>query len=359
MSRHYGMVVMVAMTCLTMGTARGADEPIDMRKAKELMLKSRNGGQLAADEQAYLNRAREQRGQGARRDRAAGGHAQTRQGDGGEGGSQAHADAPNERNVVYGAINGENLYLDVYRPKDTEGKHPAILFIHGGGFRGGDKAQFGWHANQVREKGYVAFSLNYRLAPKDLYPAAVDDCQRAVRWIRAHADQYGVDPDRIGAVGSSAGGHLVAMLGTCETLHPIDDDLTPFSSKVNAVVNYFGPIDFRPIVNSPRAVSTLADFMGKSIDAAPELYADASPITHVSKTAAPFLSIHGRNDTSIPIAQSETLTEALKRAGAEATLLAVDGAGHGFHNQVESEDAKKAWQAAMEFLDRHLKPARK
>ena len=334
-----------------------ADEAIDIRKAKELMQKSRNGEQLTSEEQAYLNRARDMRGQRERRDTTDGRRAEGRQGDGGEGASKVHAAPPTERNVVYGVVNGESLYCDVYRPKDTQTNHPAIVFIHGGGFRGGDKSQFGWHANQVIEQGYVAFSLNYRLAPKDLYPAAIDDCQRAVRWIRAHADKYGVDPDRIGAAGSSAGGHLVSMLGTCDTLHPADDDLAKFSSKVSCVVNYFGPTDFRPAVNSPRAVATLANFLGKSAQEAPDLYAEASPITHVSKTSAPFLSLHGSSDTSIPIAQSEKLTEALKQAGVEATLLTLDGAGHGFHNQVDSENAQKAWKAAMEFLDRHLKPA--
>lgn len=356
MNMQYGMIMAAAMACLAVAIAQGADEAIDIRKAKELMQKTRNGERLTADEQAYLNRAKDMRGQRERRGTTEGVRADGRQGDGGEGASKVRAAPPTERNVVYGTVSGENLYLDVYRPKDTQSKHPAIVFIHGGGFRGGDKSQFGWHANQVIEKGYVAFSLNYRLAPKDLYPAAVDDCQRAIRWIRANAERYGVDPDRIGAAGSSAGGHLVSMLGTCDTLHPTEDGLATFSSKVSCVVNYFGPTDFRPVVNSPRAVATLANFLGKSAQEAPDLYADASPITHVSKTSVPFLSLHGNNDTSIPIAQSEKLTEALKQAGVEATLLTVEGAGHGFHNQVDSDNAQKAWQAALEFFDRHLKP---
>lgn len=348
--------VILALAVLCGGTtaiANGGGERIDIMKAKGLMQKSRRGEPLTTDEQAYLDRARAMRGQASRRAPGADG-----QGEADEANSKARLVPPSERNVVYGTAGGQSLLLDVFRPKASEGPRPAVIFIHGGGFRGGDKSQFSWYANQLAGKGYVAFSINYRLAPKNLYPAAVDDCQRAVRWVRANAAEYGIDPNRIGAAGSSAGGHLVAMLGTCETLHGTNDDLDGYSSKVNCVVNYFGPTDFRPAANSPRAVQALANFLGKTAAEAPELYAEASPITHVGKDSAPCLSLHGSSDTSIPIAQSEKLTQALAAAGVEAALVTIEGAGHGFHNQADSENAQKAWQAAVAFFDRHLQPQR-
>jgi acetyl esterase/lipase len=261
-----------------------------------------------------------------------------------------------ETDVAFGEAGGEKLLLDVYRPQKAEGKRPAVVLVHGGGWRGGDKRGFAWHGQRLAEKGFVAFSVNYRLAPKHTYPAQLDDCQRAVRWVRANATQYGVDPQRIGAVGSSAGGHLVALLGTRDTRDKTEDALSKFSSKVQCVVDYFGPTDLRP--NADRLpAQTVRNFIGKDASEAPELYADASPVTHVSKDDALFLIVHGTNDNTVPMAASEKLLNALKQAGVDATLLKIEGAGHGFHNQVNTPDAQKAWEAVVEFLMKRLKPS--
>lgn len=200
-----------------------------------------------------------------------------------------------ERDVAYGA--DELQKLDIYRPKDA-GSMPrgAVLFLHGGAWRGGSKTQFAWHGRDLASRGLVAFSAGYRLAPQHRYPAAFEDAQSAVRRVREHAAEYGVDPKRVCAVGSSAGGHLVALLG----------------------------------------------------------WAEASPITHLSKESSPVLVIHGTADQTVPIEQSEFLITELKAAGVEAELLRIDGAAHGFHNKVETADAKRAWKAALGFLRRHL-----
>lgn len=135
--------------------------------------------------------------------------------------------------------------------------------------------------------------------------------------------------------------------------------LSQFSSKVKCVVDFFGPTDLRLSsntgYNNPVGLQLVKDFIGKEPDKAPELYADASPITFVNKDAVPFLIVHGTADTLVPISQSEQLENALKKAGVEATLLRIEGAGHGF-GPLNSPNAQKAWQAAVEFLTKHLKP---
>lgn len=264
-----------------------------------------------------------------------------------------------EKDVTYGPAADEVRWkLDVYRPKDAKGnrQRAAIIFFHGGGFRAGSKAQFAWYAADAASLGYVAFSATYRLAPKDLYPAAVDDAQRVVRWVRANAAKYGVDRKRIGAVGSSAGRHLVAMLAARETRDNSDAELARFSSRVTCAVDYFGPVSFREMPGPAKeSKGPVYGFLGKSAAEAPELWAEASPLTHVSAQSVPVLAIHGTADTSVPIGQSEMLVEKLKQSGVHAELLRVEGAPHGFHNRLASEDAQRAWKAALEFLNRCLK----
>ncbi len=263
-----------------------------------------------------------------------------------------------EQDVTYGPSPDEPRWkLDVYRPKDAKGNRsrPAILFFHGGGFRAGSKTQFAWYAADAAALGYVAFSANYRLAPQHLYPAAVDDAQRVVRWVRANAAKYGVDPKRVGAVGSSAGGHLVAMLAARDTRDNSDPALEPFSSRVTCAVDYFGPVLFREMPEPAKEKGPVIGFLGKSAAEAPELWAEASPLTHVSAKSAPVLAIHGTADTSVPIGQSEMLVEKLKHAGVRAELLRVEGAPHGFHNRLASDQAQRAWKAALEYLNRCLR----
>src|SRR5262249_34444352 len=148
------------------------------------------------------------------------------------------------KDVVYGTQDGMKLLMDVYQPDGFQGKRPGILFIHGGGWAFGDKGMYGPLARALAAKGFVAFSINYRLLPKYHYPAQLDDAQRAVRYVRAHADAYNLDPDRLGALGDSAGGYLVAMLGTRDTRDNSDSDLSRYSSRVECVVDFYGPSDF-------------------------------------------------------------------------------------------------------------------
>jgi acetyl esterase/lipase len=258
-----------------------------------------------------------------------------------------------ENDVLYGEAGGEKLLLDVYRPKDAPGKRPAVVLIHGGGWRAGNKSDCKGLGQDLATRGFVGFAIKYRFAPKFTHPSQLDDCQLAVRWVRTNAEKYQVDPDRIAAAGASAGGHLSAMLGVRDTRDK-NAPLSQFSSKVKCVVDIFGPMDLRlnsnTGYNNPVGLALVQGFIGKKPDESPELYADASPITFVSKDTAPFLILHGAKDNLVPLSQSETMAEALKKAGVEVNLLRVEEGGH------DGVTVQKGWQAAVEFLTKHLKP---
>lgn len=258
-----------------------------------------------------------------------------------------------ENDVLYGEAGGEKLLLDVYRPKDAPGKRPAVVLIHGGGWRAGSKSDCKGLGQDLATRGFVGFAIKYRFAPRFTHPAQLDDCQLAVRWVRANAEKYQVDSDRIAAAGASAGGHLSAMLGVRDTRDK-NAPLSQFSSKVKCVVDVFGPMDLRlnsnTGYNNPVGLVLVQGFIGKKPEESPELYADASPITFVSKDTAPFLILHGTKDNLVPISQSEAMVEALKKAGVEVNLIRVEEAGH------DAVPIQKGWQAAVEFLTKHLKP---
>ncbi len=247
-----------------------------------------------------------------------------------------------DKDVAYGTVGDIKLLLDVYQPDGFAGKRPGVLLIHGGGWVAGDKAFYAPLGKRLAAKGYVAFSLNYRLAPKSRYPAQVDDVQRAVRWIRAHADAYNLDPERLGALGDSAGGHLSAFLGTRDTRDNSDPDLAKYSSRVQCVVDFYGPTDFTVSASVAKPTSAALFYLnalfGKKPDEAPDQYRDASPIIYVTKASAPFLIVHGTADTLVPPDQSQRLYDALKGAGVETSLYLIYKAGHGFLAPGASEE---------------------
>jgi acetyl esterase/lipase len=262
-----------------------------------------------------------------------------------------------ELNVVYGKANGEPLRLDIYRPPGRKVR-PAVLLIHGGGWVSGDKSSQRDLAEGMTRLGYVAIAVGYRLALDDTsrYPAPIDDVRRAVRWVRAHAGSLGVDPDRIGAFGHSAGGHLAAMLGTTDALGTGEPDLRAVSSRVQCVVDCCGPTDFTDESSPPVGPSIawmVPNLFGKTRQEAPEAYQDASPAIHADARSAPTLILHGNADEIVPIAQSRRLRDALAQAGAEVTLIELDGGGHHF---LDPKGGDRASLAAAAFLRRHLRP---
>ncbi|MGY4707888.1 alpha/beta hydrolase [Candidatus Bipolaricaulota sp. J31] len=249
--------------------------------------------------------------------------------------------------VVYRTVDGVSLTLDIYIP-DGPGPHPAILFVHGGAWHTGDKRRLAPLARFFAERGYVGFSVNYRLAPAFTYPAPLEDLRCAVKWIRGHAADYGVDPGRIAAVGTSAGGHLVALLAAApETVGACGDPGVP--SRVQAVVALFGPMDLLSAVGSP-AEAAVESFLGASAQDAPDLWREASPVTWASADDPPFLLIHGLDDRVVSYEESVRMADALRRAGAEVELLLIPGAGHGFINRPGSPAARRAIDAMVRFL---------
>lgn len=257
---------------------------------------------------------------------------------------------PNERND-----------LDLFLPKD-DGKslRPAVVVIHGGAWRSGDKKQLRMLAELFARRGYVAAAINYRLAPKYSYPAQLDDCQRAVRWLRKNSKEYRVDPKRFGAAGASAGGHLALLLGTRETRDDTDPELKGISSKVQCVLSIFGPTDFTDeryvqASKNPAVGRALIEFVGKPYDEAPNLWKEVSPIHHVSPDDAPTFIIHGDQDPLVPLEQSQRFAEALKKVKVEVQLVVIKGMGHGPTTPEQREEFMKAVEKAVEFFDKHLK----
>ena len=224
--------------------------------------------------------------------------------------------------------------LDLYLPK--EGRNlPLIIFVHAGAFYMGDKRKWISYELSYLTQGYAIASINYRLSGEAVFPAQIEDCKAAVRWLRAHAAQYRLNPNHFAAWGASAGGHLAAMLGT--TGHISDFDVgenLSFSSRVQAVADFFGSTDLtrlRPdhlLAGSPES-----RFIGCAIKDHPDQARRASPITYVTGDCPPFLIVHGDADPIVPCAQSGLLAAALKKAGVPVTFYTVKGAKHGgFHD---------------------------
>lgn len=275
----------------------------------------------------------------------------------------SHAASFDKTNIVYGRAGDEELQLDVYGADATQ-KHPALLFLHGGGWVGGSRTEMTTAATFFSQQGYVCFAVSYRLVKgdKNRYPAQVDDVQRAVRWIRAHAADYGVEPDKIGAFGASAGGHLAALLGTMDTRDNSDAGLTKYSSRVQCVVDLYGPSDFsslpavKIIDEDQRKVANrlLEGFLGPLPENA-DNYVAASPVTHIDSKTAPFLIFHGSKDTLVPVEQSEEMDVALRKAGIESKLVVFPGLGHGYS---DPDALNYTVTASLKFFDSHLKKQR-
>ena len=227
-----------------------------------------------------------------------------------------------DRDIVYAKYGNREMHLDLYRPKSASGKRPAVVYIHGGGWKNGNKSAFSRQAAHMATKGFVGACIEYRLSGEAKWPAAIDDAEAAVRWVRANSGKYGVDSERIGAAGGSAGGHLVALLGT---RGPHVKAVAAFNPAVDLVS--FGK-------QAPgNAQNSVSEFLGASYGDRPDLWAAATPITHVSGKSAKFLFLHGDADSTVPIKQSKDMMARLKNAGVSAELFTAEGAAHGFFNR--------------------------
>lgn len=257
------------------------------------------------------------------------------------------------RDVVYSRPDGKPLLMDLYRP-DAPGPHPAVLLVHGGGWLGGSKEGYAEFGPMLARNGYVACAINYRLAPEYPYPAAFDDCQLAIRWIRAHAAEFDINPKRVGALGDSAGGHLVALIGVRgKTRDNTDPALARYRSLPDAVVANYGAHELVRMWKIEQAHRPLTAWLGGPPEEHVKVYAEASPVSMVTRRAAPFLILHGDQDRVNPIEQSELLQKALEAKGADSTYIVIEGGGHGW--ALASPQGRKAEAATLAFLDKHLK----
>ncbi len=258
-----------------------------------------------------------------------------------------------ETGIEYANPDGQHLQLNIARPKSGDGPFPAIVCIHGGGFRAGKREGYDATCLKLAQHGYVAVTVTYRLAPKFQFPAAVHDTKSAVRWVRANAAKFKIDPERIGTTGGSAGGHLAQFLGvTADQKEFEGDQNSGQSSRVACVVNVYGPSDFtKSYGKSVDAAEVLPLWLGGNLQTAKKQHLRSSPLYWVTPNAAPTLCIHGTEDKYVAHDQAVWIVDKMKAAGVEAELLTLEGAGHGF----KGKDAERADAAMVEFFDRHLK----
>tara|TARA_R110000850_G_scaffold9033_18_gene33365 strand:- start:2629 stop:3501 length:873 start_codon:yes stop_codon:yes gene_type:complete len=236
-----------------------------------------------------------------------------------------------QKNIVFATHDGIDLALDLYLPVEKSDKPlPVVIWVHGGGWLNGSKDKC--KAAFLAPRGFAVASISYRLTDVAQWPGQINDCYAAVRWLRENAGDYGLDADHIGSFGSSAGGHLVALMGTRlageETV----------SSRVQAVCDWFGPADLLTmppnVVSETRSLEAVsqsngAKLLGATVRDIPEKAKDASALYQVTSDDPPFLIMHGSEDPGVPIDQSIRLNQALSHAGVDSELFIVEGAGHG------------------------------
>lgn len=273
-------------------------------------------------------------------------------------------DSSDQRNVVikrdlsYVEGGHERHKLDLYLPKPAAGqsvvlnsKRPLVVWIHGGGWRAGSKN--GCPAVPLVGRGFVVASINYRLSSHAVFPAQIHDCKAAIRWLRANAAEYQIDAKKIGVWGSSAGGHLVALLGTSGDVKDLEGDLGNLdqSSRVQAVCDWFGPTDLLLMnqhagesgtMNHDAPNSPESKLLGGTLQDIPDKARRAAPLTYVTSDDPPFLIVHGEEDVLVSWQQSQLLMDSLKAAKCKATLTIVSGAGHGrFKDPQVTQDSLK------------------
>jgi len=245
--------------------------------------------------------------------------------------------------VLYKQIEDEPLKLDAYIPIKGD-NNPAVLVLFGGGWRNGNRKQLKNYAIELANRGFACFAIDYRLAPKHKFPAQIEDCRSAVKWIRKHATKYRLDPNRLGVIGYSAGGHLATLLGT--TGEAASENNGGIDTRIQAVVAGGAPTDFRW---QPDRGNWARYWMGGNLDEVPEKFKAASSAAFADKDDPPTFFFHGEKDNLVPVIWAESCRQALLQAGVEATMHRIPETGH-FLAAYNKEALKKAFG----FLETHL-----
>lgn len=263
------------------------------------------------------------------------------------------------RTLTYCSNGGQPQLMDIAVPAShPAAPMPAVVYIHGGGWETGDRLGGGF-LEQLRplllQKGFVVASIDYRLAPANKWPAQIIDSTCAIRYLRAHASAYGIDPQRIGAWGGSAGGHLVSMLGTTDATAGFDvGEWSSESSRVAAVVDLFGPADLTAGGWEKDPTQIVKDVFGDAAGTASDVLVKASPVTYVSRDDPPFLILQGDADHSVPASQSQELAAKLTAAGVPAQLVMVRGGPHGLADPKESPAPQALVAMIVDFFTKTL-----
>lgn len=268
--------------------------------------------------------------------------------------STCHA-APPTRDVVYASPDGHDLKLNLFMPENVDNP-PLVVFVHGGGWRAGSYKNV--RSPWLDDEGFAFASISYRLTDKATFPAQIHDCKAAIRWLRAHADEYGYNAEKIGVLGTSAGGHLVLLLGTSGDMKELEGDVggnVDQSSRVQAVVDCYGPSDFvaRADINPAKTENpkgSVALLLGGPVSQKLDLAKLASPINHITADDPPLMVLHGKLDRTVAISQSDIMVEAYKSAGLDVTYRVLPEAGHGGKEFFEGEHRT----AISEFFRKHL-----
>jgi acetyl esterase/lipase len=260
-----------------------------------------------------------------------------------------------EPDLTCGTGGDVELKLDLARPETTTGPVPCIVVIHGGGWRGGDRKAHTAQIFELAKRGYVSATLQYRLVPKARFPAQIEDVKCAVRYLRANADKYNIDTNKFGAIGFSAGAHLSMLLGTMDKADGLEGSggHGEQSSKVQAVVSFFGPTDLAADDFPGIVVGMINDFMGSTPEEDTQIRRKASPISYVDKDDAPILMFQGTKDRLVPHTQAYLMADAMSKAGQPGRLELLVGADHGWGGA----DLLRTADVAFEFFDLHLKRA--